>query len=108
MVASRCEDLWDDLFPCRPTRRLSSPEPGKNHAIVPAEFEAWWRLVLKAQGDDAASAAPSVLATTIPSSDRMSDAYEESTSERQSVQPLTIAEAKAALAQTFGVDAGQN
>jgi hypothetical protein len=109
MVASRCEDLWDELFPCRPARRLSSPEPGKNHAIVPAEFGAWWRAVLKVQGDDAASAetptAPPVPTTTVRSNERMPDANGESRFEQQSVRPLTIAEAKAALAQTFGVTA---
>ena len=100
LVASRCEDLWDELFPCRPTRRLSSPEPGKNHAIVPSEFETWWRSVLKAQGADSAapetSPAPPVTAITTPID---SDA----SPEQRWIKPLSIAEAKAALAQTFGV-----
>jgi hypothetical protein len=107
MVASRCEDLWDELFPCRPVRRLSSPEPGKNHAIVPTEFETWWRSLLNAQGDDAAdlgvATAPSPLATTRGSDLGNSDADDGLTPEQQSVRPLTLAEAKAALARTFGV-----
>jgi hypothetical protein len=50
-VASRCEDLWDSLFPCRPIDRLSSPMPGRNHLMLPAEFDSFWRRVLKAQGE---------------------------------------------------------
>jgi hypothetical protein len=107
MVASRCEDLWDELFPCRPVRRLSSPEPGKNHAIVPTEFETWWRSLLNAQGDDAAdlpvATAPSALGVRRGSDLGNSDADDALTPEQQSVRPLTIAEAKAALARTFGV-----
>jgi len=108
MVASRCEDLWDELFPCRPVRRLSSPEPGKNHAIVPTEFETWWRSLLNAQGDDAAdlpvaATAPSARAMTGGSYLGNVDADDGLTPGQQSVRPLTIAEAKAALARTFGV-----
>lgn len=51
-VASRCEDLWDALFPCRPTNRLSSPEAGRNHVMIPAEFQSFWRRLLEAQGED--------------------------------------------------------
>jgi len=51
MVATHCEHLWDALFPCRPTDRLSSPEPGRNHVILPAEFESLWRRILETQGD---------------------------------------------------------
>ena len=50
-VASYCEKLWDALFQCRPIERLSSPEAGRNHIIVPAEFEAFWQRLLEAQGD---------------------------------------------------------
>jgi hypothetical protein len=50
-VATRCESLWDGLFPCRPLDRLSSPEAGRNHVMVLAEFERFWRRVLDAQGD---------------------------------------------------------
>ena len=50
-VATRCEDLWDALFSCRPTERLSSPEAGRNHVMVPAEFENFWRRLLSAQGE---------------------------------------------------------
>ena len=39
-VATRCEELWDALFPCRPAERLSSPEAGRNHIVSPREFEA--------------------------------------------------------------------
>ena len=52
MVATRCEALWDALFPCRPVKRLSSSAPGRNHAMEPAEFESFWRRLLAAQGDD--------------------------------------------------------
>ncbi|MGH9773516.1 MAG: hypothetical protein ACRD50_01045 [Candidatus Acidiferrales bacterium] len=51
-VASRCEDLWDALFPCRPVDRLSSPEAGRNHVMIPAEFESFWRRLLEAQGEN--------------------------------------------------------
>ena len=51
-VASRCEDLWDALFPCRPTNRLSSPEAGRNHVMIPAEFQSFWRRLLEAQGEN--------------------------------------------------------
>jgi hypothetical protein len=50
-VASRCEDLWDALFPCRPTNRLSSPEAGRNHVMISAEFQTFWRRLLEAQGE---------------------------------------------------------
>lgn len=50
-VASRCEDLWDALFPCRPSNRLSSPEAGRNHVMIPAEFQTFWRRLLEAQGE---------------------------------------------------------
>jgi len=49
MVASRCEALWDALFPCRPKERLS--EPGRNHVIVPAQFENLWRMILEVRGE---------------------------------------------------------
>ena len=52
MVASRCEEFWDALFPCRPLERLSSSEPGQNHVILPSEFASFWQRVLKAQGED--------------------------------------------------------
>ena len=101
MLASRCEDLWNFLFPCRPLRRLSSPEPGKNHSIVPNEFWDWWSTVLADQGDE----------IHVPKAETASSiavhAREDkpgSNTERPSVQPLTIAEAKACLAQTFGVN----
>lgn len=55
-VASRCEDLWDALFPCRPEERLSSPEAGRNHVMAAAEFERFWRRVLEAQGDNVSEA----------------------------------------------------
>jgi hypothetical protein len=51
-VASLCENLWDALFPCRPPDRLSSPEPGRNHVMVPAEFERFWQRLAQAQGAD--------------------------------------------------------
>jgi len=53
LVASRCESLWDALFPCRPLDRLSSPEPGRNHIMIPGEFDSFWNRILEAQGDNA-------------------------------------------------------
>jgi hypothetical protein len=52
MVATCCEALWDELFPCRPVARLSSPEAGQNHVMIPSEFASFWQRVLKAQGED--------------------------------------------------------
>lgn len=56
-VATRCEALWDALFPCRPAGRLSSSAPGRNHSIGTAEFEGFWRRLLTAQGEDLHQAA---------------------------------------------------
>lgn len=56
LVASRCEDLWDALFQSRPPERLSSPEPGRNHVMIPAAFESFWRRLSEAQGDDGQTA----------------------------------------------------
>src|SRR5436309_897940 len=53
-VASGCESLWDALFPCRPLERLSSPEPGRNHVMIPAAFQSFWRRLSLAQGESAA------------------------------------------------------
>ncbi|HET6145187.1 MAG TPA: hypothetical protein VFE02_16880 [Candidatus Acidoferrales bacterium] len=50
-VATRCEEFWDELFPCRPAERLSSPKAGQNHVVVPAEFESFWQRILEAQGE---------------------------------------------------------
>ena len=52
MVATRCENLWDTLFPCRPPARLSSPQPGRNHVMIPAEFARFWQCMADAQGAD--------------------------------------------------------
>ena len=52
MVAGGCEVLWDELFPCRPVNRLSSPEAGRNHLMIPSEFASFWQRVSKAQGED--------------------------------------------------------
>ena len=51
MVASCCEALWDELFPCRPVERLSSPVAGQNHIMIPSEFRSFWQRVLRAQGE---------------------------------------------------------
>lgn len=50
-VASRCEDLWDALFACRPLNRLSSSEAGRNHVMIPSEFQSFWRRLREAQGE---------------------------------------------------------
>jgi hypothetical protein len=65
-VASRCEDLWDALFPCRPMERLSSPEPGRNHVMLPGEFQSFWRRLLEAQGE---SVREPVESSTAPNSE---------------------------------------
>lgn len=57
MVATRCEALWDELLPCRPLERLSSPAAGQNHIVVASEFQRFWQLVLKAQAGAESSAA---------------------------------------------------
>jgi hypothetical protein len=72
-VASRCEALWDELFPCRPLERLSSPEPGLNHVMVPAEFESFWRRVLVAQGEPVGEAGIVAASTEVKSDLRTSD-----------------------------------
>jgi hypothetical protein len=58
MVASRCEALWDELFPCRPLKRLSSPVAGKNHIALVSEFQSFWARISKAQGETANPAEP--------------------------------------------------
>lgn len=100
MLASRCEDLWDFLFPSRPPRRLSSPEPGKNHSIVPSEFWDWWSAVLADRGEEVQ--VPKAETTSSIDVHTREDKLG-SSPEWPPVQPLTIAEAKACLAQTFGV-----
>jgi hypothetical protein len=55
-VATACEHLWDVLFPCRPLSRLSSPEPGRNHVMLPGEFDRFWQRVIEAQAGDAGGA----------------------------------------------------
>lgn len=76
-VANRCENLWDALFPCRPIDRLSSPEPGRNHIMVSAEFERFWRRIRDAQGselpDGAGSQAESNARMKTPASDLATD-----------------------------------
>jgi len=115
-VAIRCEQLWDELFPCRPVKRLSSPEPGRNHVMVPGEFESFWKMVLEAQGDEKGisgtdraiarvDAKPVQLATSpiIRSAVTPSEGDDGVTLGQHAGRPLTIGEAKAALALTFGV-----
>jgi hypothetical protein len=34
--------LWDFLFLCRPSDRLSPTEGGRNHEIIPERFNKWW------------------------------------------------------------------
>ena len=49
VLASRCEVLWDALFPCRPVARLSSSAPGRNHLMISSEFERFWSRLLTSQ-----------------------------------------------------------
>jgi hypothetical protein len=65
MVASCCEALWDELFPCRPLERLSSPEPGQNHVMLPSEFASFWQAVLRAQGDGPSAQGSQLSATSL-------------------------------------------
>jgi hypothetical protein len=51
VVAACCEALWDALFPCRPTSRLSSPR--QNYKMLPEAFERFWHRIEEAQGDRA-------------------------------------------------------
>lgn len=119
-VAIRCEQLWDELFPCRPVKRLSSPEPGRNHLMVPGEFESFWKMLLEAQGDDEGisgtdgaiarvNAKPAQLGTNpiIRSAVTPSEGVDGVTLGQHAGRPLTIGEAKAALALTFGVSPDQ-
>ena len=116
MVASRCEALWDQLFPCRPLERLSSPAAGKNHIILVSEFQSFWSRVSKAQGEDediggtdgaiaGVNDKPVQPATypMIESSRTPPEASDVSSPYHPAGQPLTIGRAKAALALTFGV-----
>ncbi|MGD0228320.1 MAG: AAA family ATPase [Terriglobia bacterium] len=48
-VARYCGEMWDEMFACRPDSRLSSPESGKNHIIVPERFEQFYKLLIDAQ-----------------------------------------------------------
>jgi hypothetical protein len=40
--------IWDFLFRCRPTDRLSAI--GKRHEIIPERFDQWWARQQKLQG----------------------------------------------------------
>lgn len=75
-VASGCEDLWDVLFPCRPVRRLSSPKAGRNHIMIPEEFQNFWRRLSGPQGDSGGSADESLLEPTNKSPSSASQAPE--------------------------------
>src|SRR5262245_9504546 len=54
-VAGRCEILWDALFACRPTERLSLSKAGQNHIATPAAFERFWDRLRAAQDGDSLS-----------------------------------------------------
>jgi predicted RNase H-like HicB family nuclease len=61
LLASRCEELWDALFPCRPPARLSSSRPGRNHLVVAAAFDSFWQRVLAIQSEQGATGASDAL-----------------------------------------------
>jgi hypothetical protein len=105
MVAVRCEELWDELFPCRPDTRLSSSQAGRNHLMLPEEFESFWRKLSTVQGDDEDSGASDGTTQDQDSvQSRMnSTAVVPSGTGEDMRRTLTIGEAKAALALTFGV-----
>jgi hypothetical protein len=72
-VATHCEELWDALFPCRPVERLSLPQAGRNHVVVPAEFERFWGRVLEAQGQDIGETNDTPAESVIKPQPRLSD-----------------------------------
>jgi hypothetical protein len=90
MVATRCETLWDALFPCRPVKRLSSSAPGRNHAMVPAEFESFWRRLLAAQGEDVHEAAGVPATSNVKARSRAGDPSEDSDGSRPDQLRATI------------------
>jgi 5-methylcytosine-specific restriction protein B len=47
--ATAARKLWDALFLCAPTERLSSPESGQNHIVLNEPFERWWKRQLELQ-----------------------------------------------------------
>ncbi len=84
LVANGSEALWDALFPCRPKERLSSPEAGRNHVVVPTAFESFWRQLLAAQGEDEpqVEAAPQIESSPKPRPQRADDLPKGSNSDR--------------------------
>lgn len=52
-LARHCETFWDTIFACRPPVRLSSPERGRNHKVVPEAFDRFWRELVEAQAESA-------------------------------------------------------
>jgi predicted RNase H-like HicB family nuclease len=61
LLATRCENLWDALFPCRPPARLSSSRPGRNHLVIAGAFDSFWQRVLAIQGEQGATRASDAL-----------------------------------------------
>jgi predicted RNase H-like HicB family nuclease len=61
LLATRCEELWDALFPCRPPARLSSSRPGRNHLVIAAAFDNFWQRVLATQHEQGATRASDAL-----------------------------------------------
>ncbi len=90
MVATRCEVLWDALFSCRPVKRLSSSAPGRTHAMVPAEFESFWRRLLAAQGEDVHEAAGVPTAVHVKARSRTGNLPEDSDGSRPDQLRATI------------------
>jgi len=43
-------ELWDFLFLCHPSDRLSPTEGGRNHEIIPERFNRWWAEQQTLQG----------------------------------------------------------
>ncbi len=113
MVATHCEQLWDELFAFRPRARLSSPENGKNHVALASEFENFWTRVLDAQNeeerigeiDDLTAGTIQAPLTIYPNrSDALTKDFVGAPRSNRETRPLlTIGEAKRMLAQTFGV-----
>jgi len=50
-LGENAKKLWEALFCAVPQDRLTSPEPGENHKILPEEFALWWPRQLRCQQD---------------------------------------------------------
>jgi hypothetical protein len=90
-VATRCEALWDELFPCRPLERLSSPAPGENHLMLDSEFQSFWSRLQKASGvGETASSQGGSSPTEIPPSEAPSPASKSEEVNSRSLENVVV------------------